>query len=789
MTKFRHKEKGLLIVVAIGCLAWHSEYCPPAEHVALAGDQESDTSGDGPTRQAPDNTLSATEVERRVMALYDRVEPAIVRWNAPDRGGVRTGVIVTAEGHVLVAAVAAGKKLTFQLSDGRNATGTALGWSGEWNVGLAKLDGQGPWPHIELSGSASIRGGHGVVTLGYASEEPPGLVHGAFLAVGSVITAAPGLWFTTSDLSVPIWRDASIVFNLDGSLAGVGWTLHWVSGWWGHGRFYTDAKVVRALWDDLASGKNRDLVLLRRPDLRDREKPDSTERDGKKAIPQVAEKKVSAVTVRIRRGRFLDEQRPWGSGPGDHDLSGVIVSADGIVATCAHHFVIPGKEVTVCLPDGRDAPAKVLGINPVCDISLMRILEPGPWPFVELGDSLRMRPGDPCLSIGYGPVENQDRQPSARASSVAASETGEWEYLLGTDPSITLVAGDSGGGIFDADGRLIAIHHALGSLDRNGRKVPHTHVRVEVLREHWEELNAPLDRTNASSLATAEGDLKQAAHGVGQSVVEVLDGQKSVAVGTVVGRDGQILTKASLLPEAPACRLFDGRVFPATVVKTIREHDLAILKIGAENLPFAEWSGDDNPRTGAIVAVTGAGGELAIGFVSHPEISIPPERGDLWVNVRDSPQGLEIVEVYQGTGRTKLHNTMLQKGDVILTVDGHPTPDLKAYRELFSSKEGDPIAIAGDQLRLAIAREGKMLELLQLLDPAELPQPDGQSPRYSGFARAYNVTVDAKSPLGGPVVDRTGRVLGVAIAWRARGWLLVLPGATAKTIIEEMERD
>jgi S1-C subfamily serine protease len=529
--------------------------------------------------------------------------------------------------------------------------------------------------------------------------------------------------------------------------------------------------VVQTLWNDLATGQNVDELRLVGSVRRDSGKPDSNDNAAKNAIPQAVEKKAIAATVRIRRG------------PEDRGFSGVIVSADGLVATCAHHFVMPGKKVIVCFPDGRDAAGEVLGANLLCDIGLVRILDPGPWAHVEMGDSIRLRPGDPCLSIGYGHVTSEDRRPSVRKSSVVAPEGGRWEYQLGTDPSAPFLGGDSGGGIFDAHGRLVAIHRELGGT-RDGIRKPHKHPRVELIRKHWDELNAPFDQTTATPQATAEANLRRAAGGVQRSVVEVLDGRNCVALGTMVGRDGLILTKASALPEAPHCHLFDGRVLPATVVKTDRVHDLAILKIRASELPVAEWSAEGNPRTGTILAVAGSRGELVAGFVSHPPLSIPPDRGVLWANLRDSPKGLEVAEVYEQFGPS-----LLRKGDVVLTIDGHSTTELEKYLNLINPKQGDPIAIAGDQLRVVVVREGKKTELRPLLGPPSLPRPDGQSPRYSGFATAHSVAVDAKSPLGGPVLDRTGCVLGVAIAWRARGWLLVLPAATAKALTEELRRD
>lgn len=766
MARLRGAVRSLVIVSTMIWLACQSD--PLGELDAVAADQAAGAAGDDPSERSPEGKLPAVELERRVSAIYARVRPAIVRWIAPDQGGVRSGVIVSAEGHVLTDAVMAGSKLTFDLSDGRDVSGTSLGWSDERMIGLAKLDGPGPWPHVKLNRTGSIRAGQAVITLGYARDEPATLVSQPLLQVDFVTKAAPNVWFMTSDSSTYPWRDASLVFNLNGDLVGAGWKVLWSAG-----TAYTDAKLVQTFWQDLTSGKNLDQVRLDRPRRQKPREANTNKPDPKNAIPHDIEEKSAAATVRVRHES------------GDRGVSGVIVSADGLVATCGHHFVMPGNRVIVCLPDGRDAAAEVLGVNLVCDVSLLRILDPGTWPHVELGNSLQTKPGEECLVVGYGPMQSEDRQPSARKSSIAASDTGQWQYRLCTDPSVPVIGGDSGGGVFDANGNLLAIHSRVAE-NRNGKLLPHKHARVEVLREHWDELHAPFDETSESPLVAIEKDLEQASVGIKQCVVQMLDGQKTVGLGTIVSSDGRILTKASLLPEAPACRLADGRLFPAAVVKTIREHDLAMLKIGAEKLPIPEWSDDGQPQVGAIAAAPGAGDELAVGFVSHPEISIPPERGDLWLNVQDNPRGLEIAEVYQASGTT-LHNTALRQGDIIRTVDGQPTPDLEAYRKLFYPKQGDPIAIAGDQVRLALVRDGKAFESLQVLDPAQVPQPEGQSPRYSGFARAYNVTVDAKFPLGGPVADREGRIMGIAVSWRAQGWLLVVPAATAKSVAEVLD--
>lgn len=699
----------------------------------------------------PGDTLTGEEVARRAAAVYDRARRALIRVQREDgnaRGG-EAGVIVTAEGHVLYRATPPGEKLTFRLFDGRRVTGTKLGWSWEWGIGLLKLEGSGPWPHVPLADSAGVQAGQCVLTLAHADS--PDIVPRPLLGVDAVTRSARGRWFMTSDAVTVNWRNAPAVFDLDGNLVGVGW-VRWV----GSGTAYTDAKRVRSLWDDLVAGKNLDRVRLQPRPFRG-PLPQALD-------PRAAEEKSRAATIRIRRR------------PGDRGFSGVLVTADGFVATCAHHFAMPGTAVTVCLPDGRDAAGLVVGINPVCDVGLVRITGPGPWPHVEMGDSTGMRPGDACLFIGYGPAKPLDRQPRVRKTSVARPSGGHWKYYLESDPATPFVGGDSGGGLFDAGGRLVAINTGIGGEVRDGVKRPHHHPRVELFRMHWDELNAALDQANGSPPGAAGAELRRAADRARFSVVEVLDGEKPVALGTVVGRGNKVLTQASALPRAPACRLPDGRVRPASLVKTSREHNLAVLRIEATDLRGADWSGAEDLPVGTPVAVVAPGAPPSAGWVSHPALAIPAERGELWVNVRDGARGLEVAEVLKVVGPSPF-----REGDVLVSVGGHPTPDRKAYRKLWQT---DRAALtAGDSVRVVVTRDDKELELHPVLGPPGYPRPEGQSPRCSGFDRVYSVAVEQKSPLcGGPVIDREGRVVGVAIAWRARGWLLVMPAATAKTV-------
>jgi hypothetical protein len=90
------------------------------------------TLAQGDVNSAPNKAIArdAGDLERRVTAVYDHVNAAVVRvqWTDGKISGGSSGVIVTADGHVLLSDFPANAKLTFNLPDGCHATGSTLGW-------------------------------------------------------------------------------------------------------------------------------------------------------------------------------------------------------------------------------------------------------------------------------------------------------------------------------------------------------------------------------------------------------------------------------------------------------------------------------------------------------------------------------------------------------------------------------------------------------------------------------------------------------------------------------------
>jgi serine protease Do len=157
--------------------------------------------------------------------------------------------------------------------------------------------------------------------------------------------------------------------------------------------------------------------------------------------------------------------------------SGVIVSEDGTILTAGHVVGDANLDCRVILPDGRIVKGKTLGANRTIDSGMIKITDEGPWPFVELGASNKLRLGEWVLAIGHPGGYKPGRTPVVRVGRISRAG----EQLIQSD--CTLVGGDSGGPLFDMQGKLIGIHSRI-----SGPITTNIHVPVDTYRDTWERL-------------------------------------------------------------------------------------------------------------------------------------------------------------------------------------------------------------------------------------------------------------------------------------------------------------
>ncbi|MBD1912793.1 trypsin-like peptidase domain-containing protein [Leptolyngbya sp. PL-A3] len=143
--------------------------------------------------------------------------------------------------------------------------------------------------------------------------------------------------------------------------------------------------------------------------------------------------------------------------------SGFIIDADGSILTNAH-VVNQADRVTVTLKDERQFAAKVLGVDEVTDMALVKIDDPdGNLPVAPLGDSEQVQVGDWAIAVGnplgldntvtLGIVSTLNR-----SSALVGIPDKRLDFIQ-TDAAIN--PGNSGGPLLNEDGEVIGINTAI----------------------------------------------------------------------------------------------------------------------------------------------------------------------------------------------------------------------------------------------------------------------------------------------------------------------------------------
>ena len=162
---------------------------------------------------------------------------------------------------------------------------------------------------------------------------------------------------------------------------------------------------------------------------------------------------------------------------GEGSGSGVVVSADGLILTAAHVTSGVGKEFTVIFEDGKKVKAESLGLVSTTDCAMARITEHGTWPFVELDRDDSAKLGDWVYSLGHSGGFDKERGVNVRIGRLVQVK----DATIQSDCS--LIGGDSGGPLFDLNGKLIGIHSRVGQ-----RTPENMHVPVREFIKNWDAL-------------------------------------------------------------------------------------------------------------------------------------------------------------------------------------------------------------------------------------------------------------------------------------------------------------
>ncbi|MEN8782800.1 MAG: trypsin-like peptidase domain-containing protein [Akkermansiaceae bacterium] len=156
--------------------------------------------------------------------------------------------------------------------------------------------------------------------------------------------------------------------------------------------------------------------------------------------------------------------------------SGVVVSEDGLILTAAHVTSSMPGGVVVIFPDGTRKTGEILGADYDRDAAMVQITDEGKFPFVPTGESKGLKRNQWTVALGHSGGFDPMRKPPVRLGRVLANNN-----FVVTDTAV--VGGDSGGPLFDVEGRVIGIHSNIGITLSENRHVP-----IDVFRNQWEKL-------------------------------------------------------------------------------------------------------------------------------------------------------------------------------------------------------------------------------------------------------------------------------------------------------------
>lgn len=399
--------------------------------------------------------------ESKLERAMKQASPAVVRVAEDRKSHSGVGAIFTPEGHIVVHGNPYFSTRTFFafLSDGRSPKLRLLGWSNEWNLTILKIVEPGPWPHAPLlHANDSVRPDEPVFVAGYVLDKD-GWRSKPEMQSGDVVRVCRDVWLksTCRRKQEKGFYGFGPIFNANGQLIGnTGVIVDLV---------HVHAGQIRRIQKELDERAAINLDEKRLLRIHEEQARPYVVESFKDRPPRGAQKRAIASTVKIKS----EEGRG----------SGVIVSPDGFIFTCAHGGDAPGDKATIHLSTGKSVQGVFLAVNPMTDIAIVKIKDKGRWPFSPIADSSHLPEKTLSWVIGY-PGNRDNIAPLLRKTRLVYPKK-DWTYQLFTDGGYDLIGGDSGGGVFDAQGRLLAIHQGKDF----GAGTPGRHSRVETFRKQW----------------------------------------------------------------------------------------------------------------------------------------------------------------------------------------------------------------------------------------------------------------------------------------------------------------
>lgn len=181
----------------------------------------------------------------------------------------------------------------------------------------------------------------------------------------------------------------------------------------------------------------------------------STANSTSEIVKKTADSVVEISTESVVTGSFAQQYVQQGAG------SGVIISQDGYILT-NNHVINGANSVKVRLRDSTEYDATIIGSDSDNDIALLKVNATGLSP-ATFGDSNSLAVGDYVVAIGNPLGELGGTVTDGIISALARKVTIEDTQMTLLQTNAQVNPGNSGGGLFNANGELVGIVNAKQS--------------------------------------------------------------------------------------------------------------------------------------------------------------------------------------------------------------------------------------------------------------------------------------------------------------------------------------
>ncbi len=264
--------------------------------------------------------------------------------------------------------------------------------------------------------------------------------------------------------------------------------------------------------------------------------------------------------------------------------SGFLVSADGYIVTNAHVVQDKGAEYAVFTNEGKKFETKVIAVDDVLDIALIKI-DGKDLPFLTFGNSNKVRLGQSVIAIGNALGEFRNTVSvgvvSGLSRSIIAGQNGggseNLDNVIQTDAAIN--PGNSGGPLITLDGTVIGMNSAVANGAQNiGFSIPANTVKdaVDSMKKNGRVLHAFLGVRSTPVTAA----LKQKNNLSVNDGALILRGSQPDELAIMPGSpaDKAGLMENDIILEIDGQRIDETHSLPS-IIRGKKPHDKIVVKI------------------------------------------------------------------------------------------------------------------------------------------------------------------------------------------------------------------